>query len=619
MRGVGLRMGIGGIIVGLVGLLAASFVRAMPPDPGLLRRILNGEDAYEGLPAGAGPAERDRADTNPELVADDPGASEAPDALGTSPAVARAAPADDDRSAASAAEGAPGDSLSLGYTAYGSLVRAASFPAAGEGLALLPFVQERGTQYATDEMVGLVQRAAARLHERYPGATVRVGNASFRRGGKIPWSVSHRAGRDADIAFFVRDRKGRPLGVQDYDTFDKKGRASGAAGRLFDVERNWTLVETLLLDPEVRVQRIFVAAWLREKLLDYARSSGAPSQAILRAELVLAQPTDSAPHADHFHVRIYCSLDDRLEGCHDFGPVWPWVDSYDEEVAHRIASLVQDLRKGAARQKIAALDLLRQLEAHDRADAVGRLLADADDRVRHAALRCLRSLRSPDRAKSIAAALKKTTSPHWAQELLGALEAEGPTGHVALLERIVKDVGKALPALTGSDTDTAQVRALAAEALGKSGRQASVRPLIDRLVDESPTVRAAAATALPFLTNHDFGGRWKTGTPAKRLLEQQAKWERWYRKSLKQTHAQWIRDGFEKRGIRFRGKMVSRRSIPTLLKTLRRGAYQAHNARRILVQLVGAAPAARCGTDPACWEKWWRKHHREFGHKTAGL
>ena len=37
------------------------------------------------------------------------------------------------------------------------------------------------------------------------------------------------------------------------------------------------------------------------------------------ASEVMHQPGDSARHDDHFHLRVYCSRDDRLEGLHQLG------------------------------------------------------------------------------------------------------------------------------------------------------------------------------------------------------------------------------------------------------------------------------------------------------------
>jgi penicillin-insensitive murein endopeptidase len=54
-------------------------------------------------------------------------------------------------------------------------------------------------------------------------------------------------------------------------------------------------------------------------LLDHARAIGEPDDLIIQAGFVLHQPGDSAPHDDHFHLRIYCAPTDRTAGCRDRG------------------------------------------------------------------------------------------------------------------------------------------------------------------------------------------------------------------------------------------------------------------------------------------------------------
>ncbi|MEO8214535.1 MAG: hypothetical protein ABI560_15140, partial [Myxococcales bacterium] len=39
---------------------------------------------------------------------------------------------------------------------------------------------------------------------------------------------------------------------------------------------------------------------------------------------IIRQPSDSEPHDDHMHVRIYCDPNDRALGCSDHGPVRWW-------------------------------------------------------------------------------------------------------------------------------------------------------------------------------------------------------------------------------------------------------------------------------------------------------
>ena len=94
-----------------------------------------------------------------------------------------------------------------------------------------------------------------------------------------------------------------------FTPFDDKGRAAG--GLLFDDARNWALIDLWLRDPEARVTAVFVAPYLRERLLTYARANRTPGSLIARAAEVLRQPPDAISHDDHFHVRLSCPRNQR--------------------------------------------------------------------------------------------------------------------------------------------------------------------------------------------------------------------------------------------------------------------------------------------------------------------
>ena len=79
----------------------------------------------------------------------------------------------------------------------------------------------------------------------------------------------------------------------------------------FDTRRNLALMVALLTDKKVEVQWIFVADWLKKRLIAEAWEQAIDPRTIARMEVVLHQPGDSNPHQDHYHVRIYCSSDDE--------------------------------------------------------------------------------------------------------------------------------------------------------------------------------------------------------------------------------------------------------------------------------------------------------------------
>lgn len=184
--------------------------------------------------------------------------------------------------------------------------------------------RDGGHFYGTSELVQLIERAAARVATRLPGARLTVGELSARSGGRLSGHRSHQSGRDADIAFYMLDADGDPYHPFAFAGFDRHGVGFPPNEMLrFDDDRNWELVARLVADPDARVQYIFVADTLRARLLRTARRRRAPARVVARAEAVLVQPSHGHPHRNHFHLRIYCPPADRPR-CEDREPFHAW-------------------------------------------------------------------------------------------------------------------------------------------------------------------------------------------------------------------------------------------------------------------------------------------------------
>ena len=184
-----------------------------------------------------------------------------------------------------------------------------------------------------------------------------VGNVSVREGGKTRWHASHQSGRDVDIAMFGRDGRGRSVSPRNFTKYDRA--LQSPAGLTFDVTRNTDLVRTLLTDPEYQVQWIFIARWLRSRLLANAKKRGFDPDLVERMAKVMKQPGDSAPHDDHFHLRLYCSVEDRMYGCTERGPVWPWVDLGDAVFEAHVDNLKRVLDVPHTRLRITAIEQMQ--------------------------------------------------------------------------------------------------------------------------------------------------------------------------------------------------------------------------------------------------------------------
>jgi penicillin-insensitive murein DD-endopeptidase len=243
-------------------------------------------------------------------------------------------------------------STSIGSPSDGALRDGAALPMAGRGYR---FNDKRSAEarYGTDEVVAAIARAAGRVADEAPGSELVVNDLSLREGGPIPHHGSHRAGRDADILFYLRDGAGAPIASvgapldptgRGVDFKDLAIRDDDVPVQL-DARRTWRFVAALLDDPDALVQRIFVVEHLRTMLLAEAQRQHAPATLLQRFEEVTCQP--SYPHDDHLHVRWFCSAEDAAAGCAEQAPIYPWFSA-----AMASAGVTPALaKKRAAREK----------------------------------------------------------------------------------------------------------------------------------------------------------------------------------------------------------------------------------------------------------------------------
>lgn len=162
-------------------------------------------------------------------------------------------------------------------------------------------------------LLQLVSRGARAAARAVPGSVALVGDLSGPTGGPLSGHVSHQAGRDADVAFFVVGDDGAPVALDRFEAFDAMGRSLSRPDHVFDSYRNWLLLREWLTELRVVVTHVFVSAELRLLLLDYARQSPEFYRyAPLASTVLRAHPT----HRDHFHLRIACPPDQDA-GCID--------------------------------------------------------------------------------------------------------------------------------------------------------------------------------------------------------------------------------------------------------------------------------------------------------------
>lgn len=215
-----------------------------------------------------------------------------------------------------------------GFPWSGKLVRGTEMPLKGKYHRFTWNVRRKRSNFGTSEMVDLLYRSAEQVGRRVlKSPPVVLGSISKQCGGKMKPHKSHQTGRDVDILFYALDPEGKPKKAPGFFKYDRNGWCTHprCKGWSFDLKRNWWLVRTMVWSQRPYVQYIFVSNGLKRLMLNYAKTRGEHPEILKRAALVMSQPGNSSPHADHFHVRIYCPFGKKDARCKNGGKRWPWV------------------------------------------------------------------------------------------------------------------------------------------------------------------------------------------------------------------------------------------------------------------------------------------------------
>lgn len=167
----------------------------------------------------------------------------------------------------------------------------------------------RDRSYGYPSLVLMLHRSAKDVAKAVVGSVMLVGDLSIKGGGPLSGHHSHQSGRDADVGFYVKDQRERPVRSTEFVAFDGDGAAKDGAAVRFDDHRNWLLVESWVKDRRAGLAHVFVSDPLRARLLRYAREHPRFAPYADKAAVLLEQPENGEPHDDHFHVRISCPAD----------------------------------------------------------------------------------------------------------------------------------------------------------------------------------------------------------------------------------------------------------------------------------------------------------------------
>ena len=222
---------------------------------------------------------------------------------------------------------APNVSGSVGFPHEGVQTGAVELPRRGFGYARY---RPYGRAYwGQPRLIQAIEAVAARVARELPGGLPLVlGDLSSKSGGRIPRHNSHRSGRDVDLLWYLQTPNGRPVRAQGFIKVGADGLARSPRDGTFyrlDIPRQWLTVKAFLELPDTDIQWMFCSRNIEALLIQHAISLGESDELIWRAQNVLLQPGDSLPHDDHIHLRLVCSEDELLRGCHGGGPHWHWL------------------------------------------------------------------------------------------------------------------------------------------------------------------------------------------------------------------------------------------------------------------------------------------------------
>ena len=502
-------------------------------------------------------------------------------------------------------------SVSIGTVTEGYLIGSMSLPMPGRTYGVLARQLRRDLIYGTNELIEGIISASEYVDSQFPRSVLWLGNIGAKHGGDISYSVSHNAGRDADLAFYTTTPDGEHIQPPALLHYRDNGRTVEYNGYYrFDVPRNWALVKGLINAPNSEIQYLFISNGLRRLLLNYAQSQDESEELIARARVVLYQP-GRLPHDDHLHIRIYCPQGDVGGGCVNFGRYHSGVQRYRSEPQSIISEATSMLRNPDPDVRIAAIRRLALLDATGQIDAINRRFSDPSPMVRAAAATGLGQLVSRNR---IGVLIQRWEEEEDFSVRIAIIHAIGEVGG--------RDAGNfiasilAEPELGVLRGQTFDLRLIAATVSARMARAEPMPALIELLQSEQIELRDRSAFALQMITNHrESEIYWRaTNVSQEQLQNAQLSWQNWLENHRNENRSQWLARGFANAGY----EMVGRRQRDGA--ALARAAGSEHdwiriNAQRELIRITGnhARSLQWSPRDArAYWNRWVERHPRRL-------
>ena len=500
----------------------------------------------------------------------------------------------------------PRGTLSNGKTNGGELVNGRRIRLRGNGYAFFDHIKERETYFGTYEMKRFIERTGIRFKKLHKWSAIGLGNVSVHEGGKTRWHASHQSGRDVDIAMFGKDKRGRSVNPRNFTRYNSA--LESPSGLTFDVPRNTDLVRTLLTDPEYQVQWIFVARWLKRKIMANAKKRGFEPWLVTRMDKVMKQPGDSAPHDDHYHLRLYCAVEDRMHGCVERGPVWDWVDLGDAVFEAHVDNLERVLDMPEVSYRLQAMSQLHDIRAYSSIPTLLEQLDDSRRKVRRAALGVLASFRSPAAVDGLLDRVSRINNLSWSGQLFrtalrSAKERKSEIAHAF----ITNPAAMIHPDLV--DQNLSAFLNPVIKLLRSEADPSIIPSLIALLESKSAAVRTIALNALRDITTHQVAAKESEGEEDQGHIVQS--WKSLWEANRDHTWADWTRDGLINAGYELAGDVEDPVSIKAIIEaTGDKREYISQNAVRLLGVVTGHMKhqdhkSAR--QQRAYWRRWYQR------------
>lgn len=182
--------------------------------------------------------------------------------------------------------------MSIGSTNAGSLMNGVQMPR-GEFWEIV----DPSNAWGTRETVDFLARSIEKVHEIYPGAPpLFIGHISAKHGRRLSPHVSHQAGRDVDISYYLLS--------------SRRGFIKASADNL-DLAKTWAFVRALITETDVEM--ILIDTSIQRLLDEYASNRGEDAAWLdqvfqVRGKNRAAVVRHAKGHVNHLHIRFYSPL-----------------------------------------------------------------------------------------------------------------------------------------------------------------------------------------------------------------------------------------------------------------------------------------------------------------------